>query len=90
MVLRDERLAVWTNGGEGVDDDVVSSDYRIVPLDKRSGYRERDGQVHRHYWLEIGPERFLFDPTAHQFDDTGGVSLDRYTVNGEALNPAGE
>ena len=45
--------------------------------------------MHRHYWLEIGADRLIFDPTAHQFDDRGGVQLDRYTAGGEPLRPRG-
>ena len=80
-------LAVRTCGGEGVDDDSPSSDFRIAPLDRRTGYREGDNVVHRHYWLEVGADRLIFDPTAHQFEGRGGVSLDRYTVDGEPLRP---
>jgi len=88
--LQARGLSAATNGGEGVDDDPLSSDYKIAPRDKRSGYREDDGVVHRHYWLEVGAERLIFDPTAHQFDVKGGVSLDRYTVRGEPLRPGSE
>ena len=85
-VLMLHRVAVKTAGGEGVDDGDYSSDYRFVPLDRRSGYRVAlDDLVHRHYWLEIGPERLIFDPTAHQFDEKGGVSLDRYTLDGKPV-----
>lgn len=85
-VLTLHRVAVETVGGEGVDDGDYSSDYRVVPLDRRSGYREAlDDLVHRHYWLEIGPERLIFDPTAHQFDEKGGVSLGRYTLDGQPV-----
>jgi len=80
--LRPEGFHVEVVGGEGVDGDVFSPDYRLVPLDQRSGYREGDDVVHRHYWLEIGTQRLIFDPTAHQFDDKGGVSRDRYVVDG--------
>lgn len=85
--MKSHGLAVRTFGGEGVDDDSPSSDFRIAPLDRRTGYREGDNVVHRHYWLEIGADRRIFDPTAHQFDDRAGVSLDRYTVDGEPLRP---
>ena len=44
--------------------------------------------MHRHYWLEVGPDRLIFDPTAHQFDDNGGVWLDRYTIDGMPLRPS--
>lgn len=74
-------VPVRTIGGEGVDDDVFC-DYRLVPIELRSGYREADSQVHRHYWLVIGDGRRLLDPTAHQFDRRGGVSPDRYVVDG--------
>lgn len=83
--LRRREVDVEMQGGEGVDDPVFR-DYRLVPLDLRSGYREGDDRVHRHFWLGVGAERRVFDPTAHQFDDTGGVSLDRYTLDGEALS----
>ena len=83
-VLTLRGVAVKTAGGEGVDDGDYSSDYRFVPLDRRSGYREAlDDLVHRHYWLEIGQERVIFDPTAHQFDEKGGISLDRYQLDGQ-------
>lgn len=84
--LRAHGIDVQLRGGEGVDDEVFVG-YRLVPLDRRSGYRESDDQVHRQYWLETDADRLIFDPTAHQFDDRGGVSLDRYTVNGEPLWP---
>ncbi len=69
-------------GGVGVDEPAEDAFYRTIPLSRRSGYLEGDGQVHRHWWLLIGPGRHLFDPTAHQFDNRGGVSLDRYIVDG--------
>lgn len=74
-------------GGVGVDDDAFTSNYQLVPLDRRSGYQEGDGQVHRHFWLVIGDERLIFDPTAHQFDTKGGVSWDRYVVDGSPFRP---
>lgn len=79
--LSERGIDVQVIGGEGVDDDVFTSDRRLVRLDERSGYREDDDQVHRHYWLGIGSERLIFDPTAHQFDDKGDVALDRYTID---------
>jgi hypothetical protein len=86
--LRAHGLHARMVGGEGTDDDVFTSDYRLVALDRRSGYRRADDDiVHRHYWLEVGPDRLIFDPTAHQFDDKGGVSLDRYTIEGTPLRP---
>lgn len=72
-------------GGLGVDDDELTSDYRIVPEESRSGYREGDGLVHRHFWLLVGPDRVLFDPTAHQFDTKGGVALERYVIAGHPI-----
>lgn len=47
--LKSQGLAVRTFGGEGLDDDSPSSDFRIAPLDWRTGYREGDNVVHRHY-----------------------------------------
>ncbi len=85
--LKSRGLSVRMFGGEGVDDDSPSSDFRIAPLDRRTGCRDGDNVVHCHYWLEVGAARLIFDPTAHQFDDGGGVSLDRYTVDGEPLRP---
>ena len=79
--LNGEGLDARFVGGEGIDADVHRG-YMLVPLDRRSGYLEVDGLVHRHFWLEIGPERHIFDPTAHQFDDRGGVSLQRYVTDG--------
>jgi hypothetical protein len=77
-------VACLLSGGEGVDDEVTRG-HRLVPLDRRSGYRESDGLIHRHYWLRIGADRHLFDPTAHQFDRNGGVALERYLVDGIPL-----
>lgn len=78
-------VSVEGTGGEGEDDDVYDVAFRFVPLDERSGYRESDGRVHRHYWLAVGVEGWLFDPTAHKFDGSGGVSFDRYVVDGVSL-----
>jgi hypothetical protein len=83
-VLRARGIDVLMLGGEGVDDDVFR-DYMLVRIEQRSGYRQGGDILRRHYWLGIGPERFVFDPTAHQFDDQGGVSLDRYVLDGRAV-----
>lgn len=83
--LSKREIDVQLLGGEGIDGEVVTSDYRVVPPELASGYREDDDLVHRHYWLGIGAERLIFDPTAYQFDDKGGVSFDRYTIDGESL-----
>lgn len=72
-------------GGEGVDGEEVGSDYRVTTPATASGYLESDGTVHRHYWLAIGDGGRLFDPTAHQFDDRGGVERGRYRVDGRLL-----
>jgi hypothetical protein len=40
--LKSQGLAIRAFGGEGVDDDSPSSDFRIAPLDRRTGYREGD------------------------------------------------
>jgi hypothetical protein len=83
--LRSRGLDLELLGGEGVDGDDFTLDYQAVPLDRRSGYREGDGLVHRHYWLGIGPDRLIFDPTAHQFDDRAGC---RWIVTPSAGRPA--
>jgi hypothetical protein len=80
--LRSRGIVVELDGGEGIDDEVFV-DYQLVPVDRRSGYREADGLVHRHYWLVLGKELRLFDPTAHQFDSRGGVSRERYTTGAD-------
>ena len=60
----------------------------------RTGYRINSDVVRVHYWVVIGDERLVFDPTASQFHRggvcqlgrrlaRGGISLDRYIVNGE-------
>jgi len=72
-------------GGVGIDEEQSTSDWQLVPAEARSGYRESDGQIHRHFWLLIGPDHLLFDPTAHQFDNKGGVSLDQYTIDGRPV-----
>jgi hypothetical protein len=59
-----------------------------------TGYCIKGGLIVVHYWVVIGEERLVFDPTASQFHkggvcqlgrrlDKGGVSLDRYVVNRE-------
>ena len=59
-----------------------------------TGYRVKSGVVVVHYWVVIGNQRQVFDPTASQFHrsgvcqlgrrlDRGGISLDRYVVNRE-------
>jgi hypothetical protein len=72
-----------TMGGVGVDDDAFDALYQLIPHESRSGYREDDGQIRQHWWLAVGAEALLFDPTGHQFDDKGGLSLDRYVIDGE-------
>ena len=44
-----------------------------TPGDRLSGYRTDDDGVVTHLWLMFGPDSLLFDPTAHQFDDRGGI-----------------
>lgn len=75
---------VRQEGGVGIDEDAFTSDFGLVPLERRSGYREGDGLVHRHFWLLLGFGCHLFDPTAHQFDAKGGLELLRYVVDGDA------
>lgn len=58
-----------------------------------SGYRRADNTIGKHYWVVMGPEQFIFDPTAYQFvaggichvtgmAESGGLSLDRYMLDG--------
>ena len=58
-----------------------------------NGYRRKDDTIGKHYWVVIGPEQFIFDPTAYQFDprgvchvvgmaESGGIRLDRYVIDG--------
>ncbi len=56
-----------------------------TPADRRSGYLTDDDGVVTHWWLMFGPRGSLFDPTAHQFDGRGGVSKDRYLVDGKTI-----
>ncbi|HVA84748.1 MAG TPA: hypothetical protein VNF73_00375 [Candidatus Saccharimonadales bacterium] len=88
-VLDTRGILAASVGGEGVDDDLFVG-YMLVPLDQRSGYRESDDRVHRHYWLALGENGWLFDPTAHQFDDKGGVAFARYVLDGLPIRPAPE
>jgi hypothetical protein len=57
----------------------------------QSGYRIKTGVIICHFWVVVGTEQLIFDPTASQFHsggvcqvgepvDKGGVSLDRYVV----------
>jgi len=82
-VLRPRGVQVETMGGVGVDDDAFDALYQLIPHGRRSGYREDDGRIRQHWWLAIGAEPLLFDPTGHQFDDKGGLSLDRYVIDGD-------
>jgi hypothetical protein len=70
-------------GGVGIDEPDYDPWRRLIPLDRRSGYREGDGEVHRHFWIAIGLEQRIFDPTAHQFDGRGGLSIGGYTIAGQ-------
>jgi hypothetical protein len=73
-------------GGEGVDyDDPLvpqgSADSRL------SGYLMHDGRVGCHYWLLVGSQGFVFDPTARQPMLSGEwpLSLDSYLIDGRTL-----
>ena len=68
-------------GGFGQHVDTVPP----TAADQLSGYLTNDDGVVTHWWLMFGPGGLLFDPTAHQFDRRGGVSLSRYLVDGESL-----
>ena len=77
-----EYVRVERVGGNGIDDPQYGSDYQVVPP---SGYREGDGEVHRHWWLLLEEQEHVFDPTVHrQFDNKGGFSPDRYVLDGVA------
>ena len=39
-----------------------------------------DNGVVAHWWLIVGVDERIFDPTAHQFDLRGGISVFRYIV----------
>lgn len=78
-------VEVREEGGVGEDDEAFTADRRFIPLDERSGYRESDGRIHRHWWLRVGSGHWLFDPTAHTFEDRGGVETARYVVDGRNL-----
>ena len=84
--LRSRGVACQLLGGEGADGEVFTSDYRLVAVDQRGGYRAVD-RLARHYWLGVGPDRLVFDPTAHQFDHNGGVFLDRYMIGSDSVVP---
>lgn len=76
--LSREGVEAQDEGGVGVDEEQVTSDWKLVPSEERSGYRRaNDDQIHLHFWLLLGPEHLLFDPTAHQFDDKGGVAIEQ-------------
>jgi hypothetical protein len=83
--LESRAVEVRIEGGVGEDDEAYTARRQLVPLDQRSGYREGDGRVHRHWWLRVGLGAWLFDPTGHQFDDKGGVDRARYVVDGAVL-----
>ncbi|MHB8460628.1 MAG: hypothetical protein ACYDAK_07940 [Candidatus Limnocylindrales bacterium] len=77
-----KHVRVQRVGGNGIDDPQFGSDYLRVPP---SGYREADGEVHRHWWLLLEEHEHVFDPTVHrQFDDKGGFAPDRYVLDGVA------
>jgi len=50
------------------------------------GYETEPGKVARHFWLALGPRLALFDPTAHQFDAYGAVTIDRYWVQARSAH----
>lgn len=60
--LLQDGVQVSGEGGVGIDEEQYTSDWQTVPVEARSGYREADGEVHRHFWLTLGPDRLLFDP----------------------------
>ncbi len=52
-----------------------------APGDEHAVYQRRVGGIKPHMWLFVGPEMRIFDPTASQFDDDGGVRLEGYWVD---------
>jgi hypothetical protein len=65
----------------------------------QSGYRIKTGAIICHFWVVIGTEQLIFDPTSSQFHyggvcqivepvDKGGVSVDRYVVDGWSFRDA--
>ncbi len=68
-------------GGSGQHIETVPRTSR----NRLSGYRTDDDGVVTHWWLAIGLDRLIFDPTAYQFEGRGGVSLSRYLLDGIPL-----
>ena len=51
---------------------------------KTGGYRLADGQLSTvHFWLAVGDELALFDPTWRQFEADGEPALERYWLTDE-------
>lgn len=84
-LLKAEQIGFLCADGRGDGPDVFGPDRLTVPESERGGYLANVNDVcelKRHRWFLIGPGRCVFDPTAHQFDQQGGVSLDRYRLDG--------
>ena len=70
-------------GGVGVDEPAYDPQHRLIAPESRDGFREGDGLIHRHWWLGLGPDRIIFDPSAIQFMGKGWTRRDRYVMNGQ-------
>jgi hypothetical protein len=73
--------AVRVVGGVGQHIDTVPT----TPSERQGGYLTDDDGLVQHWWLMLEPNGWIFDPTAHQFDDRGGVDIGRYRVEGASL-----
>jgi hypothetical protein len=78
-----DRVEFEIAGGVGMDEPWYDPQHRFVPCDRRNGFREGDGLIHRHWWLALGPGRLIFDPTASKFVAQGWTEPDRYVMDGE-------
>ena len=80
---KDDPLSVRAIGGMGDCHDGIPAPSRGYVLTKRPR------RIGRHYWVVIGEDEWIFDPTAHQFDTAicpterkPGIELARYWCDG--------
>lgn len=77
-------LAVSLRGGEGGEPQQQGPGrYGPDPGGHRSGYLGGSRRVERHYWVTLDEGELIFDPTAHQWDDRGGLDIARYRMDGK-------
>jgi len=77
-------MTISLRGGEGaVEPGGDAGDIRPDSPETRSGYLAGSGEIERHYWVTVGPDELIFDPTAHQWDARGGLGLERYRMDGK-------